>query len=200
MSAKTQIIFIHGGESFDTDEEFYEYLRHCEFDPYQPERKRWRDKIASDLEETHESHFLRMPNAMYADYNAWAIWFEKMIPFMRAGVILVGHSLGGGFLLRYLTENQLPVTVAQLHLVAPCIDDFECPGVGGFKIDIDTWTDFVSKVDTVHLWHSSDDTLVPIHHSERLVAKYPKAIPHYFANRGHFLEPEFPELLAEIKK
>lgn len=197
---KTQIVFVHGGNSFDNIAEFYEDLRQREFDPYQSERKKWRNTIATDLEATHESHVLQMPNALNADYTAWSIWFEKMIPFMRNDVILVGHSLGGGFLLRYLTENKLPLTVKQLHLVAPCIDDFDCLGVGGFKIIVTTWSHFASTINSVHLWHSSDDDMVPIHHSERFVGKYPTAIPHYFTNRGHFLEPEFPELLAEIIK
>jgi uncharacterized protein len=174
---KTQIVFIHGGNSFDTSSEFYDYLRGCEFDPYKPERIRWRNTIATNLSASHESHFLQMPNAMNADYIAWAIWFEKMIPFMLNEVILVGHSLGGGFLLRYLTENKLSVTIAQLHLVSPCIDERDCPGIGGFKINIETWTGFASNITMTHLWHSSDDTLVPVHHSERFVAKYPTSIP-----------------------
>lgn len=196
---KTQIIFVHGGNSFDNSSEFYDYLRSCEFDPYKPERVRWRNTIATNLATSHESHFLQMPNALNADYIAWAIWFEKMISYMRDGVILVGHSLGGGFLLRYLTENKLPVTVAQLHLVSPCIDELDCPGVGGFKIDIATWSGFASEIQEVHFWHSVDDTLVPLHHSERLLEKYPTAHLHKFTDRGHFLEPEFPELLAIIK-
>lgn len=197
---KTQIVFVHGGNSFDNITEFYDDLRQREFDPYQPERKKWRNKIASDLEATHESHILQMPNALNADYTAWSIWFEKMVPFLRNNVVLVGHSLGGGFLLRYLTENKLPVTVRQLHLVAPCIDDLDCPGVGGFKIDVATWSGFTSEIKEVHLWHSIDDTLVPLHHSERLLEKYPTAHLHKFTDRGHFLEPEFPELLQEIQK
>ena len=196
---KPQIIFVHGGNSFGTSAEFYEYLRSCEFDPYKPERVRWRNTIAANLATSHESHFLQMPNAMNADYTAWAIWFDKMIPFMRDGAILVGHSLGGGFLLRYLTENKLSVTVAQLHLVAPVIDNVDCAGVDGFTIDIATWPGFAATIGALHFWHSSDDDSVPIHHSERLVVKCQEATTHYFTDRGHFLQSEFPELEAVIK-
>lgn len=195
---KQQIIFIHGGDAFRDPEDLYATLRSREFNPYE-HKKKWRDDIIDALIDTHESHKLQMPNSMWADYEAWKIWFEKMLPYMRDEITLVGHSLGGGFLLRYLTENKLPVTVAQLHLVAPCVDEIECEGVGEFKIDLDAWDGFKPGIKQVHLWHSEDDTLVPIHHSERFLKKFPEATLHRFTDRGHFLYETFPELLAEIK-
>ena len=196
---KTQIVFIHGGDSFATNEEFYASLRSHYFEPFVPEQKKWRDNIKEVLIETHDCIMPRMPNSMNADFVAWSIWFKKIVPYLRDGVVLVGHSLGGGFLLRYLTENKLPITVSQLHLVAGVTDDLDCPGVGEFGIDINHWTGFRSDIAMVHLWHSTDDTLVPVHHSERLAAKYSPATTHYFKDRGHFLQPEFPELIVIIK-
>ncbi|MES2966826.1 MAG: hypothetical protein V4668_03490 [Patescibacteria group bacterium] len=195
---KTPIVFIHGGDSFDTTEEFYNFLRSCTYNPYATEQNKWRDGIKDNLVETHECIMPRMPNSMNADYRAWAIWFEKVIPFLRDGVILVGHSLGGGFLLRYLSENKLPITISQLHLIAGVIDDLDCPGVGEFGIDITQWSGFIATIEEIHLWHSSDDEYVPLHHTERLASKCPQAITHYFTDRGHFLQPEFPELIQII--
>ncbi|MES2749604.1 MAG: hypothetical protein V4606_04400 [Patescibacteria group bacterium] len=197
---KTQIVFIHGGDSFDTIQEFYEALRTWTYNPYKEERKRWRDAIMLATESTHDFIVPSMPNKQNADYIAWAIWFEKVIPFLRDGVILVGHSLGGGFLLRYLSENKLPITISQLHLIAGVIDDVDCPGVGEFGIAVTQWSGFISTIEEIHLWHSSDDEYVPLHHTERLASKCPQAITHYFTDRGHFLQPEFPELLLEIQK
>ncbi len=196
---KPQIVFIHGGDSFDSDLGFYDFLKSLTYEPCPVEQKKWRDGIKEALVETHESVMPRMPNAMNADYQAWSIWFEKLIPYLRDGVILVGHSLGSGFLLRYLSNNKLPMKVSQLHLVAGVIDDKDCPGVGDFGIDITTWSGFSTAIDAVHIWHSSDDDCVPIHHATRLAEKYSKATTHYFIDRGHFLRPEFPELLAVIK-
>lgn len=199
MPEKPHIVFIHGGDSFDSDEEFYDFLRGISYNPYTVEQKKWRDAIKEALVETHECIMPRFPNAMNADYVAWSIWFEKVIRFLRDDVILIGHSMGGGFLLRYLSENKLPIIVAQLHLVATVVDDVDCPGVGEFGVDIAKWSGFVSEINEAHLWHSTDDAYVPIHHAERLAIKYPNAITHYFTDRGHFLEPDFPELLDVIQ-
>jgi hypothetical protein len=196
---KSQIVFIHGGDSFASADDFYAALRSWSYNPYQPERKRWRDFIAAELIETHELIVPAMPCKHNADYIAWAIWFEKLIPYLRDGAVLIGHSLGGGFLLRYLTENKLPITVAQLHLVAPVVDSLDCPGVGGFQIDVHMWPGFDTVPQSVHLWHSGDDTLVPIHHSERFKVLYPSAELYTFTDRFHFLTETFPELLEVIR-
>lgn len=196
---KPQIIHIHGGDSFDSDEEFLVALRARDYDPYAPEVGKWKNWIKESTTETHDFIAPQMPNALNARYEAWVIWFEKLVPYLRPDVILIGYSLGGGFLLRYLSENKLPVNVKQLHLVAPVVDDCDCPGVGGFKIDLATWTGFASTITTVHLYHSSDDPLVPLHHSERFAIAYPSAQLHIFTDRNHFFQPEFPELLAEIR-
>ncbi|MFN3188148.1 MAG: alpha/beta hydrolase [Candidatus Paceibacteria bacterium] len=198
--SKPQIVFIHGGDSFDNNEEFYDFLRNLPFDPYEPEKKRWRDELKEMTAESHEFIFLQMPNKLNAKYIAWSIWFEKLLPFIRDGAVLIGHSLGGSFLLRYLSEHALPVSIRHLHLVAPAIDDLDCPGLGQFSTDLKTWSGFKSDIKELHLWHSEDDAIVPIHHSERFLEVCPSATFHRFTDRFHFIGDSFPELLAEINK
>ena len=89
------------------------------------------------------------------------------------------------------------MTVAQLHLVSPVVDMAD---VGGFRIDLAHWSHFVSEPASTHLWHSTDDTIVPINQSERFTAVYPAAVLHTFTDRFHFLTETFPELRAEIQK
>jgi len=196
---KPQIIYIQGGDAFENKEDLYASLRSRSYDIYAPERATWKTTLFINFADTHFCYRPSMPNPWWANYEAWKIWFEKMVPQFNDGLILIGHSLGGGFLLRYLSENQLPVLVAQLHLVAPVVDAIACEDIGEFKIDLATWSGFATDIKAVHLWHSSDDTLVPIHHSERFQAVYPAATLHRFTNRGHFLQESFLELEAVIK-
>lgn len=195
MENKSQVIFIHGGDAFRDPEKLYAMLRERTFNLYEA-KKKWQELLFANLADTHECHRLSLPNSFWADYEAWKIWFEKMVPYLRDGVVLIGHSLGGSFLFRYLTENKLPVTVGQLHLVAPVIlpaEDCE-----GFYVNIENWTGFVSVVNAVHLWHSEDDFVVPIIHSETVVNLYPTATLHRFTDRFHFIGDAFPEIETVI--
>lgn len=172
-------------------------LRQRTFNPYDI-KKKWQEVLFTNLADTHECHRIEMPNKWWADYEAWKIWFEKMVPYLRDGVVLIGHSLGGSFLFRYLSETELPVSVAQVHLIAPVI--LPLADCEGFFIDTTHWSGFRSVVATLHLWHSEDDSIVPIVHSEAVVSLCPSAVLHRFADRFHFIGEDFPELEAAIAK
>ncbi len=195
VNQKPQVVFIHGGDAFRDTEKLYAMLRQRTYNPYEVNKK-WQEVLFANLSETHECHRLEMPNKFWADYEAWKIWFEKMVPYLRDGVVLVGHSLGGSFLFRYLTEQKLPIVVSQVHLVAPVILPYE--DCDGFYINLDLWSGFASAVETMNLWHSEDDFIVPIAHSESVVTKYPAAELHRFVDRFHFIGEAFPEIEAVI--
>jgi len=91
--SKPQIIHIHGGDSFETDKQFYEFLKSCEYNPYAPEVQKWKNWIKESVVDTHDYIAPQMPNALNADYNAWVIWFEKLFPYLRDNLTLIGYSL-----------------------------------------------------------------------------------------------------------
>ena len=59
-----------------------------------------------------------MPNATRPKYEEWKDTFQRFP--IDGETILIGHSCGAGFLLRWMSE--LPARVARLILVAPWID------------------------------------------------------------------------------
>lgn len=63
-----------------------------------------------------------MPNGNNAQYIEWKIWFERLLPFLNDGVILIGHSLGGIFLAKYLSENNFSIKVRAAILIAAPFD------------------------------------------------------------------------------
>lgn len=199
---KGQVVFISGGDSFSSHEAFYAYLRSQEFEPHSTPYRRWRDWLQSELEPAgFEWLYLEMPNKQNADYQAWKIWFEKVIPFIEPGTPthVVGYSLGACFLLRYLTEHEAPFTINCLHLVALCLP-LDGEELGSFGVDIQSLPFLHTKAQAIELYHSSDDPICPYAHSERVVAAVPTATLHTFTDRGHFFQPSFPELLAQIQK
>lgn len=202
MKTKKQIIFIRGGETFENKKDFYKYLKTVELDPYE-QKKRWRDWIVWALSEKYDVITPLMPAKQNADYGSWKIWFERHFIFIKdKQPILIGHSLGATFLLKYLSENKFPKKISQLHLVAPVVFN---DGIGLEKLS--TFNFNVKKVDKIlkickeiHLWHSEDDPVCLFENSEIIKKEIPEVNFHVFKDRGHFGQPSFPEILEIINK
>ena len=201
---KKQILFIRGGETFENKEDFYKYISTVELDPYK-ERKYWRDWIIWALSENYDQIVPLMPCKQSADYHAWKIWFERHLDYIYdESPILIGHSLGATFLLKYLSENGFTKKISQLHLVAPAVTDerseLYLEKLATFEFDISKINSIEKLCDEIHLWHSKDDPVVIFENSE-IVKKYlPKAEFHIFTDREHFNQPSFPEILEVINK
>lgn len=200
---KKQIVFIKGGEAFSNYEDFLTYLKTVEVrDPAALEQKRWTRTLQDDLGEAFEVFIPTMPNKQNAKYEEWKIWFERHFQFLHDDVVLIGHSQGGYFLLKYLSENAVPVKVKALYLLAAPAgpDDFGGEDGGDFAFDPYRLKDIMAQVKDIHILHSTDDPVVPYSHAEKLKAFLPKAELITFEDRGHFLMETFPELIDHIKE
>lgn len=200
---KQQVVHIHGGEAFDTYDAFLEYLETTPIsDPTVAKPLRWTDTLRADLGEAYEVYQPTMPNKQNAQYREWKRWFARFVPYFRDGVVLVGHSLGGIFLVKYLSETSFPVRIHTLVLLgAPNgPDDFDGEGIGDFAFDTELAAQIVDHVDHLIVAHSTDDPVVPYAHAEGYHRMFPKAEQWTFSDRGHFLDPAFPELLTHIRE
>ena len=103
---KPRILFIHGGMTFKNRREYLDYLRTREISLEKKER--WhRSYLDEKLSRQFEIIRPNMPLADDAKYEDWKINFERYLTFLRSGDILIGSSLGGIFLAKYLSENKL---------------------------------------------------------------------------------------------
>lgn len=200
MESKKQILFMRGGESFGSRADYLEFLRTVPVDPYL-QRKKWRDWLAEKLEGSYEMLVPSMPCQENADYESWKIWFERHLPFLHdPKPVLIGNSLGGTFLLKWLSENTFPKRISQLHLVAAwTIDDLSLSKMSTFAFDAAKISTISGKCDEVHVWQSKDDTVVPFENAELIMKHLPDASLHVFDDRQHFNQPEFPEMLQVIQ-
>ncbi len=133
-------------------------------------------------------------------YNVWKREFEKFD--ITPETVLVGHSCGGGFLVRWLSENK-EKKVGKVVLVAPWLNPenniaSDTADFFDFKID----PDLVSHTAGVTIFNSDNDQAT-IHKSIKIIRDKVKDIEYkVFPNYGHFLledmdTVEFPELVEE---
>jgi hypothetical protein len=193
-----QIVVIHGGDSYETREKFLDVLkkRKVTKGSFFP-KSDWKSNLQKDLGDEYEVLSPRMPNKQNARYDEWKAWFERAFPFVENGVILVGHSMGGLFLAKHLSENKFPRKISAFFLVAPVYRDAE--GAANFPITADlkkAW----EQCPNIHIFQSEDDPLVAMSEVEEYQKAWPDAKRHAFQNRGHFNQETFPEIVEEIKK
>lgn len=194
-----QIVVIHGGDAFDSYEAYFEHLKEVKVWLEDFERKSWKSWLYGELGQDYQVFPLRMPNANNAKYSEWKLWFEKYLPFLNDGVVLLGHSLGGIFLAKYLAENQLPIRVQATLLVAPPFDtDNEAGSLGDFVLP-GSLEKLSEHGGAIHIFHSEDDTVVPYQEIDKYANKLPSATLHRFSDRGHFISETFPEVLDVIR-
>lgn len=140
LCSMKQIVMIHGGSVFPDNDVFCKALETWTYDPFQ-ERKKRRDRLKEALKSEYQFIRPEMPNKDIASYKARKIWFEKIFPYLDdEEVIVIGHSLGGMFLIKYLSENTFPRPIKQLHLISSCIDERDMPEhesyMGDFLFDL----------------------------------------------------------------
>lgn len=142
---------------------------------------------------------VEMPNSFYPQYAVWKKEFERFDN--TRDTILVGHSCGGGFLVRWLSENN--INVNKVILVAPWM------GIRPDQEFDDTFFDFeidqnlANKTKSLTIINSSND-VSEIQDSVKLLKERLNNVNLIeLKDKGHFTQKdlgteEFPELLQQI--
>jgi len=196
---KKQIVIIHGGGAFDSYAEYFSWLKSFKLDIDRFTQKGWKDSFSKKLGADFEVIQPEMPNSMNAHYPEWKIWFEKFIPFFQKEVLLIGHSLGGMFLAKYLSENKFSKRIRATFLIAAPFDDKDCrESLGDFALS-KSLVKFAKQGGKIFLYQSKDDKSVPFVDVKKYQKEIPNAVLRIFANKGHFNQSEFPELVKDIK-
>ena len=146
----------------------------------------------------YAAHTPEIPNACDPDYPTWQREFERYE--ITEETLLVGHSCGGGFLVRWLSEHP-EVRVARMVLVAPWLDPERTRTTDFFDFEIDS--NMASRTGGLVVFNSDTDGQT-IQHSVSIIKDRIHGI-HYrqFHNLGHFCiedlnSVEFPEVLEAL--
>lgn len=200
-SMKKQILVIHGGTTFDTYREYLSFLRKAKIslDDFRP-RSDWKDNLSKKLGKNFDVLQPSMPNKKNARYKEWKIWFDKIIPLLDKRIVIVGHSMGGIFLAKYLSENIVPrLIVATILVAAPYDNSTGNESLGDFKLP-QSLIKFAKQSKKIYLIQSEDDPSVPFDNLEKYKKGLPDAKTVIFKDRGHFRQETFPEIVKLIKE
>ena len=115
---KKQVVVIHGGDTFDSYEEYLSYLKNTKVNLERFKHEGWKDSLEKNLGKNYEVISPEMPSWNNAKYLEWEVYFENLIHHVRPNAIFVGHSLGSIFLAKYFSENEYPKKALAVLLVS----------------------------------------------------------------------------------
>jgi predicted alpha/beta hydrolase family esterase len=153
--------------------------------------------LRRELGAGYDVRYPLMPNEDSPDYSAWADALEGEAATLGPGAILVGHSVGGTVLARFLAERPPRQRIAGIFLLAaPFVGD------GGWQIEgSETPHDLAARLPSnipVHLYHGRNDEIVPFAHVGLYARVLPAAKVHPLEGRDHQLGDDLAEVARDI--
>ena len=139
-----------------------------------------------------------VPHAFDRNWKTWNREFERFD--ITPETILVGHSTGAGFIIKYLSIHR-EVKVGKVILVAPFLDPSH-QKTKNFFDDFEIDPNLVSRTSGITIFNSDNDE-EDIHKTVEILRENLQGVQYkQFHNYGHFCYEdmktvEFPELLSE---
>lgn len=130
----------------------------------------------------------------------WEDWVQEVERYdINENTTLVGHSMGGGFWVRYLSEHP-NLKVDKVILVAPWLNVSHEEDITFF--DFKPNPELLTQTNKFVIFASDNDSQDVKNSVEFLISKYPNLTAKDFHDYGHFTyssmkTDEFPELLTE---
>jgi predicted alpha/beta hydrolase family esterase len=158
------------------------------------------DSLQRELGARYEVQCPQMPDEQNASYPAWKAEIDSRLAAMQAPVALVGHSVGGSVLLKYVCDEKPAREIAGLFVIA-------APYWGASKFW--SWDEAALPADAAErlagarpliFYQSRDDEVVPFEHLAMYAAKLPRATIREFDGRGHQFNNDLSEVAADIRK
>jgi uncharacterized protein len=143
--------------------------------------------------------FPMMPDQGDPDYDRWQPVIAEAISRASAPAVVVGHSLGGYFLIRYLSSERIEAPIAAVCIIAApfpsgdpdwVFEGFELPDRFGERLPEDA---------AVLLYASEDDDTIPFAHRDLYAAAIPGAVKRTTFG-GHQLGNDLAMVADDIRR
>jgi uncharacterized protein len=157
------------------------------------------DSLQRELGAGYDVQCPQMPDEENSPYPQWQAEIDARLAAMHGCVALVGHSVGGSVLLKYLCDRPATSRVAGLFVIAAPYwgaSEFWSWDEGALPADAaarlaGTWP--------LIFYQSRDDEVVPFAHLALYAAKLPRATIREFDGRGHQFGNDLAEVAADIR-
>ena len=182
LTMKKQILFIHSGGSQGPHQGSNDLVGF----------------IKSELGLEYELRYPQMPDPENPHYAAWKELINEEMQELGSSLILIGHSLGGSVLIKYLSEETCEKRIEGLFLIAAPFFGTRDWKVHEYLLN-KNFAEKLPKTSGIYLYHSTNDEVVPYSHLNSYVEKLPGAIVRSFECSLHLFSRGIPILISDIK-
>ncbi len=125
-----------------------------------------------------------LPNTKNPQYAEWKEFFEQNLKqHLRRNTILVGHSLGGGFIQKYLSEEE--IQIAEIVLFAPTVSNCGISEIENFFTETFDYEKIKNSTDNIFIFGGGKDPYIKKEELEFLTEKL-SAHLEIFPEEEHF--------------
>ena len=179
---RKQVLFVHCGGSQGLHEGSYDLVA-------------W---LRLTLGPPYDVLYPKMPNPDQPGYAEWKQKLKEELALLNDGVILIGHSLGGSVILKYLSEEKISKKIDGLFLIgSPYL------GKRNWKVDDyvlkDRFATHLPDISEIYLYHSRRDSVVPFKHLSYYADQLPFAHVRPVPGREHIFTAGLPVLVNDIR-
>jgi predicted alpha/beta hydrolase family esterase len=138
-----------------------------------------------------------MPDPDHPRYLAWRNQIEHELDKLATNCLLIGHSLGGSMLLKYLAEGSYQKPIAGMFLIA-----VPYWGKQDWELEYAVPEDFASHLPPIRqlfLYHSRSDEDIPFSSLQRYQEQLPQATVRVLDGKEHSFTGGLPLLAQDIK-
>jgi predicted alpha/beta hydrolase family esterase len=140
----------------------------------------------------------KMPHPENPEYMMWKVSLDDKLASLEGEVILIGHSLGGSVLLKYLSEEIHNNFISGLFIIAAPYWGKKDWQVAEYVLQKD-FSAKLAGIPKIFLYHSRNDEVVPFKHLGFYAGKLANAVVRKFDSRRHLFSTGIPELIDDIK-
>lgn len=165
----------------------------------------WLPWIKNELEKAgHIVYVPQFPTPEHQSLENWFSVFEDYQQYLNTESIIVGHSIGVGFILNVLEQKETPIKASFLVAGWVGLLNLEIDAINKTFIDRDfNWEKIKTNCKQFVILNSDNDPYVPLELSQHMAQQLGTPVT-LVAGAGHFNEKagfiEFPLLLEKINE
>jgi predicted alpha/beta hydrolase family esterase len=155
--------------------------------------------LQKEVSGQYEVHYPLIENPEEPTYEMWQDLFSKEFSKIKDPVILIGHSLGGSMLLKYLSEENIRISISGLFLIAAPLWGKNGWDVDDFELQ-ENFGEVLQNIPNIYLYHCRNDEFVPFEHLKFYKKAFPNAVIRELSGKDHAFAKGLPELVLDIRE